>query len=308
MLLIDGRNFVYRNAYTRPGLRSQNRPTGAIYGCLSGLIRLGRLFPDARIVFCWDGEHARESWRNKLAASYKGNRIQKNDKDTPQVIKDIRQQIPIVVKMLDMLGFKQYTVDRLEADDLIGILATSLKQKYDKIIIYSMDKDFYQLIKGNVAVVRDLDKKIKCQEITPKEIKKRHGVVAKHWLHFRSLVGEKTDHIAKPIVGVGPKKAIAMLKAGVDPSSSIPHKDYKEHWAKIRLCYRLTKIVRKVHDKRLPEETQEALRVVLDDALVADLQRKNKDNMKAYNRLLKFLRGYELSDIIARREQLWQIK
>lgn len=308
LLLIDARNFCFRHAWTRQELKSKGRSTGAIYGVLSGLIRLNRLFPGASIVFCWDGDRTDLSWRNKLVDNYKGNRAHKKG-EVPKPIQEIRKQIPIIMEFLIQMGFANFCVDKLEADDLIGILATNLKDLYDSVIIYSMDKDFYQLIKGNVQVVRDLDKKESCAPVTNKSIKKRWGVAPKHWLHYRSLVGEKTDHIDKPIAGVGPKKAIGMLKAGVDPSSSVPHKDYKAHWDKIRLCYRLTKIVRKIHDKRVPEVSQQALRIIVQGCRIADNLNRAPGckTKKKHKYMMDFLAEYELLELMERRDKLWQI-
>jgi 5'-3' exonuclease len=307
LLLVDARNFCFRHGFTKQNLQSGNRPTGVLYGALSGLIRLNRFFPGASIVFCWDGTNTHESWRNKLATNYKGNRMHAKG-EVPKEVQAIRQQIPIVMGFLMKMGFRNYAVPRLEADDLIGILATALKDKYDRVTIFSMDKDFYQLIKGNIQVVRDLDKKVDCQPVTLKEIRKRWGVLPKQWLHYRSLVGEKTDNIDKPIAGVGPKTAIKMLKAGVDPSSDTPHPDYKKHWSKIRLCYRLTKIVRKVIDKRVLEISQQQLRIILKEATTQDLHRKKGSrSKKVYNYMMRFLAEYELSELIERRDKLWRI-
>jgi 5'-3' exonuclease len=308
VLLIDGRNFCYRHAYTRSQLFSKKRPTGAIFGCLSGLIRLHRYFPDAAIVFCWDGDKAKESWRHKLAPDYKGTR-NKPDSEIPQEVHWIRQQIPIITEFIHNFGFRNFAVPCLEADDLIGILASNLKDKYDKIIIYSTDKDFYQLIKDPICVVRDLDKTKHCEEVTAKEIKKQHKVPLRNWLHFRSLVGEKTDNIAKPIAGVGPAKAMKMIASGVDPSKKKPHPDFKQHWKAIRLCYKLTKIVRKADDKRVPSITQKALSKILMEARAGRLYRlESSKSKKGYEYMLKFLQEYELQDIIERRDQLWKIK
>jgi len=307
VLLIDGRNFCYRHAYTRTQLFSKNRPTGAIFGVLSGLIRLHRYFPDVPIVFCWDGEEATKSWRHKIAPDYKGTRNVPG-KEVPLPVQHIRIQIPIITKFIHNFGFKNFSVPRVEADDLIGILATELKKKYDKVTIYSTDKDFYQLIGENVAVVRDFDKNAACKEVTAKEIKKRWKVHPKHWLHYRSLVGEGTDNIAKPIKGVGPAKALKMLAQGVDPSKDEPHPEYKEHWDKIRLCYRLTKIVRKVHDKRVPLKSQQALRLVLKEASKSLYRDEDSKTKKKYKELLQFLSEYDLDEIMRRRDLLWKIK
>lgn len=311
LLLIDARNLVYRHAWTRKGLSSKGRPTGAIFGVLSGLIRLNRLFPGASMVFCWDGERTDLSWRNVLAKNYKGHRRDSVADKTSESFKEkqkIRGQIPIVMQFLQKMGFKNYSVPKLEADDLIGILATSLADKYDTVTIYSMDKDFTQLMKGNIQIVNDLDKKNPCSPLNTKTFKKRWGILPKHWLHYRSLVGEKTDHIDKPIEGVGPKKAIAMLKAGVDPSSHEPHPDYKKHWSKVRLCYKLTKIVRRIEDSKLPEITKDALRIIVKDAETHNLHRSHKSRTKqTYAYMMRFLVYYELSDIIERRDLLWRI-
>jgi hypothetical protein len=98
------------------------------------------------------------------------------------------------------------------------------------------------------------------------------------------------------------------LKAGADPSSDTPHPDYKKHWDKIRLCYRLTKIVRKVHDKRVPEISQNSLRKILKECQSEDLHRASKSKTKkVYNYMMEFLAEYELSDLIERRDKLWHI-
>jgi DNA polymerase-1 len=308
VLLIDGRNYLYRHCFTRTGLSSKGRPTGGIFGALTGLIRLHKFFPNAAIVFCWDMVSS-NSWRHELEPGYKSNRKPKEGAEIPKVVLDIRTQIPIIEKFIRKFGFRQFSVPRLEADDLIGVLATAWKDHFRKIIIYSTDRDYYQLIKDNVVVVRDFDKTLKCKEITAREIRREFGVAPKDWLRYRALVGDSGDKIDKPIKGVGPKKAIAMLKAGVDASDSNPHPDYKEHWRKIRLAYKLSKIVRRYDDSRVSAKTQKRLERII--RAVSDsgyrLSRKNR-NQKTYDYMMEFLVDYELVELIQRRELLWVIK
>lgn len=309
VLLIDARNFVYRHAFTRTALSSKGRPTGGIFGVLMGLIRLHKFFPDAYIVFCWDGKDASKSWRHKLAPDYKSNRKAKKGVEVPKPIQDIRKQIPIIEQFIKKFGFRQFSVPRLEADDLIGVLASTWKEHFRKVIVYSTDRDFYQLVKDNVVVVRDFDKTQKCKEITAKEIRKEYGVAPKDWLRYRALVGDPGDKIDKPIKRVGEKKALAMLAEGVDASKSQPHEKYAKHWPKIRLAYSLSKIVRKHDDSRVPAKTQRALHKIIRKTARNRfrLHRKNRDQ-ETYDYMMRFLVEFELLELIAKRDFLWAIK
>src|SRR6185312_986152 len=150
-------------------LRASNGfPTGVIYGVLAGMMRLHRIFPDAAFVFCWDGKDTDKSWRHKLAKTYKANR--KRTGEPPQEVKDVYMQIPSLRILLSHMGFLQLEIDTLEADDLIGIVARSLKKKVKRVLIYSSDKDFIQLMDKHTLLVRDIDKKKKCAPLTEKEV------------------------------------------------------------------------------------------------------------------------------------------
>lgn len=304
LLLIDGRNWCYRNGYTRVGLSSRGRPSGVIYGCLHSLLRLNRFFPNAAIVVCWDGKDASKSWRHKLCAGYKSNRVTDKTKAIPQPVLDIRAQIPVVEQVLDIIGIRQFSVNRLEADDLIGVMATHHKDRFNKVLIYSTDRDFYQLIVDNVAVVRDIDKSKKGLEITAKEIEKKYGVAPKDWLKYRAFVGDAGDRIDKPIKGIGEQKALKILAAGVDASKSKPHVDYARHWKAIRLAYKLSKIVRTPDSRYLPRVTSNTLRSLLKQT---DLFRQSK-TMHDYKRFVEFLADYDLEQIMASRHKLWSIR
>lgn len=307
VVLIDGRNWVYRHGYTRIGLSSRGRPTGAIYGSIQGLITLNRMYPDASIVFCWDGKNAHESWRHRVCETYKSNRVVKSGKINP-LVSAIREQIPIIVSFLRTFGLKQFSVDNLEADDLIGVLSTHLKASYDKVIIYSSDRDFYQLIHNNVVVVGGLDKK-KGLELRNKDIVRDYGVKPADWLKYRAFVGDAGDRIDKPIRGIGPSKALAILAKGVDASKKKPHKDYKKEWKAIRLAYKLSRIIRTWDDRKLPGKTQNDLRIII-DSCVKSLFRSKKiaRSSKSYKEVLKFLAEFELEELIRQRSQLWEIR
>lgn len=65
VILVDGKNFLFRNFYPHAQLATKaGEPTGALFGVLNGLLSLAHKFPDAPIVFVWDGMG--DTWRHKL--------------------------------------------------------------------------------------------------------------------------------------------------------------------------------------------------------------------------------------------------
>jgi DNA polymerase-1 len=310
VILIDGKNYAFRHGFTQQQLFSKKRPTGMLYGAITGLARLARTYPSATFIFCWDGEKRNESWRHRLAKDYKANRS--GGGEPPQWVRFIHYQIPIFTYFLKLLGFKQIKIESLEADDLIGIVSEHLKTMVDKVIIYSTDRDFYQLIRKNVYVVRDQDKKKKCAPIKGSEILKEYGVTPKEWLKYRALVGDSGDNILK-VKGIrlGPKTAIKLVAAGMDASKreGCNNKKYKKHWDKIRLNYQLSKILRKVDTRLLLTKTCESLNNELRQIKTfSDTQRSAVGKKrKVYKKMLEFFAEYDMEELMRRRKELWEI-
>jgi 5'-3' exonuclease len=314
VILIDGNNYAWRHGWTRRSLRASNGfPTGVIYGVLAGMMRLHRYYPKAVMVFCWDGEHTSNSWRHKLAKTYKANRIKKSEGETPQEVKDVYMQIPALKLLLARMGFLQIEIPEFEADDLIGLVATKLSEiKVGKVYIYSSDKDFIQLMFKRVILIRDVDKKKNCKPLTEKQVEEDFGIIPSDWLKYRSLVGDTSDNIRKPIKGLGPKTALKMLAEGCDATKK---KGYagtklKACWPDVRLNYKLTKIVRHYDDKRLPVKIRDRVKQLLDvigkhpDKLG---RTKEGRSHKSYRAVMELLAKYELNILLEARHKLWQL-
>lgn len=312
VIIIDGKNYCYRSAWTRQALHSNSRPTGMIYGSIASLLRLNRIHPGAAFVFCWDGENAKKSWRHEICKEYKANRSSGKG-EAPDFVKQIMCQIPVLMSFLETMGFQQLKVESLEADDLIGILSQHVKGFVDKVIIYSTDRDFYQLIDKNVQVVRDTEKKLKCRPISVKEIKEEYGVVPKDWLKYRALVGDKGDNIKKNFgtKRVGTKTAIKLLAQGLDASKQTCQlEDFKPYWKTIRLNYKLSKILRSFEATELNHNTRAAIeKLVRRYKCFEDLGRTVEGKLPIkYQYLLIFLAKLEMEELIGRRSEIWSIK
>jgi DNA polymerase I len=95
----------------------------------------------AAVTLCRDSK----SFRKSLSEKYKSDR---------EVI-DMRDYFEVVRKVCDILydkmGIQNIAKDGLEADDLCRIVAEkSVAEGYD-VVLYSSDKDFYQLVNDNIS-------------------------------------------------------------------------------------------------------------------------------------------------------------
>jgi DNA polymerase-1 len=321
VILIDGKNLCYRHGWTHRELRWHGVPTGMLYGCITGVARLARLHPDTAIAFCWDGKNSMKSWRHRLSPEYKANRKlvepkTKADADKIAWKKAMEIQIPLFKEFIDLMGFKQLEVATLEADDLIGILSTHLKPIADRILIYSGDRDFYQLMSKRVKVVHDRDKTKKCKPVSRKDIKKEFGIYPKDWLKYRAIVGDKGDHIIK-VKGMGPKTALKLLAEGLDATKNTGNmfeEGYEpkgkpiadKDWRVLRLNYKLSRILKNPNDLALSKAEQYQLYNFLHKVSSAS-ELKRKKERGDYHKMEQFLAKYGLSDLMARRKELWEL-
>lgn len=130
------------------------------------------------------------NFRKKLNPNYKSNR--KSIK--PILYEFIRNYIETES------GYKLYEKPTLEADDVIGILATSEKIIKGDKVVWSLDKDFKTIpCKFHRAGVNGKDKSV---AISPEE--------ADWWFMYQTLIGDRVDgYMGCP--NIGDKRARQIL-------------------------------------------------------------------------------------------------
>src|SRR5438270_9438897 len=149
LYLIDGSSQMYR-AYHAPirtaeGTLLRNadgRPTNAVYIFVTMLRKLLKEHKPELIAASFDLPG--RTFRDDLAADYKANR-----KPMPD---ELAGQIPMVHAACEALGVPILTSERYEADDVIGTLAEQAAAAGFDVVIVTMDKDFFQLVRPGVRV------------------------------------------------------------------------------------------------------------------------------------------------------------
>ena len=199
LVIIDGHALAFRSYYAIRDLsNSKGETTNAVYGFLRSLLRImseeGEF--DATIVTF---DAPAKTFRHEQFDGYKAGR-----RDTPE---DLPRQIRQIKHAVELLGLYQTEVPGLEADDLIGTIATRCAELGYKVEIVTSDRDAYQLVSDRITV-RGLSKN---DSFGPQEVLDKFGVTVAQWVDYRSLTGDASDNIpgAK---GIGPKTAAKLLQ------------------------------------------------------------------------------------------------
>lgn len=144
LILVDGSSYLYRAFHAMPGLsNSGGEPTGAVYGVTNMLRKLLTDYDPQYIAVVFDAKG--KTFRNDLYPEYKANR--------PPMPEELRPQVALVHEIVEAMGLNLMVIEGVEADDVIGTLATQAADDGREAIISSGDKDLTQLVNQHVSMV-----------------------------------------------------------------------------------------------------------------------------------------------------------
>ena len=210
LCLVDALNQIHRAYHALPELSTaQGVPTNATYGFTTMLRRLlHEEQPDyIAVVFDPGGK----TIRHEQYAEYKANRTPMPD--------DLREQLPWVRKVIEAMGVPMVQLDRYEADDVIGTLATTASAAGIRTVIASEDKDLLQLVDNRVRLRSDRNQ-TKLFDIA--EVEKKYGVMPGQMADLLGLMGDSVDNIPG-VPGIGPKRARELIETYGSIEGAIDH-------------------------------------------------------------------------------------
>ena len=194
LLLIDGSNYLFRAFHALPDLRtSAGEPTGAIKGFVSmlGAVR-AVVKPDYGVVV-FDAKG--KTFRSGIFPDYKANR--------PPMPEDLAAQIPPIHEFVRAMGWKLVIQPGVEADDVMGTLATRAKADGLFTYIATGDKDLNQLVEdGAVATINTMSHEI----LDEAGVAAKFGVPPSRIIDYLALMGDKVDNVPG-VEKCGPKTA-----------------------------------------------------------------------------------------------------
>ncbi|MGW8247592.1 MAG: DNA polymerase I [Acidiferrobacterales bacterium] len=198
LILVDGSSYLYRAFHAMPNLtNSRGEPTGAVYGITNMIRKLLADYEPQYIAVVFDAKG--KTFRNDLYKEYKANR--------PPMPDELRKQIERTHEVIRAMGLPLLVIDGVEADDVIGTLASQASKQGMETLISSGDKDMAQLIDGRVHMV-DTMKDVVYDHA---EVESKFGVGPDRIIDFLALVGDTSDNIPG-VPKVGPKTAAKWLQ------------------------------------------------------------------------------------------------
>ena len=197
LLLIDGSNYLYRAYHALPDLRnSAGEPTGAIFGFMNMLHRLEKDYPTAYVACIFDAKG--KTFRHDFYPEYKANR--------PPMPEDLASQITPIQELVKMHGWQLLSVEGIEADDVIGTLAVTAREKGFKVVVATGDKDMAQLVDDQITLINTMNNEVMDRE----GVIRKFGVPPERIIDYLSLIGDNSDNIPG-VTKVGPKTAVKWL-------------------------------------------------------------------------------------------------
>lgn len=205
-LLIDGLNLFFRNFSAINTINSQGIHIGGLGGFFRSLGALIRTIEPTQVYVVFDGVDS-SSNRKNIIPEYKSGRnmvrLTKHELfDNLEEENDSKiEQIVRIIQYLKTLPVKTVSLSRVEADDVIAYLSSTLPtHPEDRVFIVSSDKDYLQLISKKVTVYRPIEK----EYYTEDTVVEKFGVTPHNFLLYKLLMGDNSDGITG-IKGLGLK-------------------------------------------------------------------------------------------------------
>ncbi|HVO00107.1 MAG TPA: DNA polymerase I [Steroidobacteraceae bacterium] len=199
LILVDGSSYLYRAFHALPPLStSRGEPTGAVHGVLNMLKKLLRDYPGTRLAVVFDAPG--KTFRDELFAQYKAHR--------PPMPDDLRAQIDPLLAAVTGMGLPLLRIAGVEADDVIGTLATRAAAAGEQVLISTGDKDMAQLVNERITLINTMSDTLLDRE----GVKAKFDVYPEQIIDYLALVGDSSDNIPG-VDKVGPKTAAKWLNA-----------------------------------------------------------------------------------------------
>lgn len=196
-VLVDGSSYLYRAFHALPPLMSATgEPTGAIVGVTNMLLRMLREYDPEYLAVVFDAKG--KTFRDELFAEYKAHR--------PPMPDELRSQLPTLLEIVKAMGLPLLQIPGVEADDVIGTLATQANQAGMKTLVSTIDKDMAQLVDKGITLIDTMFNRVMDHD----RVVEKFGVEPGQMIDYLALVGDTSDNIPG-VPGVGPKTASALL-------------------------------------------------------------------------------------------------
>ncbi|HEY7659665.1 MAG TPA: DNA polymerase I [Actinomycetota bacterium] len=203
LFLLDGHSLSYRAFFALPTslATTSGQVTNAVYGFTSMLIKLLTEERPDLIAVAFD--IGAPTVRLEKYAEYKAGR--------PETPDEFRQQLGLIVEVLETLRIPVIGVEGHEADDAIATLAVRARERGIDTVIVTADRDFFQLVGPGITVMFNVKGISDIRRYDEAAVTERFGLPPAQYLDYVALKGDPSDNIPG-VPGVGEKTASRLVQ------------------------------------------------------------------------------------------------
>ena len=252
IVLLDAHAVLHRGYHAMQGFATRDgRPTGAIYGLMTMVLRLYNEIKPDYIAACFD--LPKPTFRHTSYDAYKAGRAKTEDA--------LAEQLKAAPSICERLSIPVYCHEGFEADDMLGTIVDQLKQRKDvRIIIASGDMDTLQLVDDEKVFVYTLKRGNDTALFDEKAVIERYGFGPKMIPDYKGLAGDPSDNIIG-IKGIGDKTATELIKAfGSVESMYIALKKDRNQFLEKGFKERMVKLLEEGEEEALFSKTLATIR------------------------------------------------
>jgi DNA polymerase-1 len=205
ILIVDSLNTFIRSFAVIQHMNSQLNHIGGLTGYIRSVGYAINLVRPTRVILVFDGKGSSTN-KKYIYPDYKANRgiTRITNWDQFESLEEesaaLTNQIVRLVDYLKLLPVDLLSIDKVEADDVIGYIATRIG---DEVTIMSSDRDYLQLVSDRVTVYSPTKKKF----YTPELVLKEYMVTPENFLTQKILLGDSGDNVPG-VHKLGPKTMI----------------------------------------------------------------------------------------------------
>lgn len=270
LFLVDAYALIYRSYFAfiqRPLTNSKGENTSAAFGMAQFLEALRDDFEPDYLAIVFD---AGDSFRDEVYPEYKATREKMPD--------DLSASLDGIRRMVEAYNDPVVELEGYEADDVIGTLSRIAKEQGIESVIVSGDKDFYQLIDEDVALMnpgRGGPTGVNAEWVGVENASDKFGIPPERVVDYLALIGDSADNVPGA-PGIGPKTAVklleeygtleALIEAGPTLKGKRPREAMTDHVGDVLMSKQLVTIMRDLdlevdfEDLRVREPDSAALR------------------------------------------------
>src|SRR5256714_4386776 len=219
LFLVDGNNLAYRAYFALPEelATTEGFPTNALLGFTNMLFKLLGDYRPKGVAVAWDTRPVhRHAIAEEADVVYKADRRPMADL--------LAEQFPFFRPIVEAFGYRNLEFDGWEDDDVIATLATRADEAGIKTTVVSTDRDAFQLVTDNVALMMTPRGVSDVQVYTPERVEARYGIRPEQIPDFMGLKGDTSDNIPG-IPGIGDKTAGQLIAQYGSVEEVIAHAD-----------------------------------------------------------------------------------